>query len=190
MNHKITNIIWKYNFELKAHATYISKVQFKNQFLCEENEWDFYFRKLLRSIAIVVECVQCSTGDLLNLKWANRCFVEKWQRKRGKPPSKRNLSFIMHVSLPESTVLRLYGKGAKTLKQCSIPGGFRVTECMFRLIFHYGTFIFVIYYYASFNPCSELQILWNRTKYLWMWHAICAHLRIERLSASNIFLFG
>lgn len=72
----------------------------------------------------------------------------------------------MHASLPESTALRHYGKGAKTLKQCSVPGEFRDNECMFRLIFHYDTFIFVIYYYASFNPCSELQILWNRTKCL------------------------
>lgn len=100
-------------------------------------------------------------------------------RKGGRTPSKRELPFIMHVSLPESTLLGHYGKGAKTLKQCAVLGEFSVTECMFRLIFHYGTFIFVIYYYASFNPCSELQITWNRTKYLWMWHMICAHLRIK-----------
>lgn len=122
--------------------------------------------RLLRSIAIVVKCVQWSSGDLLDLDWANRCYAEKWERKGGRPPSKRDLPFIMCVSGPESTLLSHYGKGAKTLKQCAVLGEFSVTECMFRLIFHYGTFVFVFYYYASFNPCSELQILWNRTKYL------------------------
>lgn len=136
--------------------------------------------RLLCSIAIVVECVQYSSVDLLDLDWANRCYAEKWKaRKGGRTPSKRELPFIMHVSLPESTLLGHYGKGAKTLKQCAVLGEFSITECMFRLIFHYGTFIFVIYYYASFNPCSELQITWNRTKYLWLWHMICAHLRIK-----------
>lgn len=107
-----------------------------------------------------------SGGGLLDLKWANRCFAEKWQRKRGKPPSKRNLPFIMHASLPESTVLRHYVKGVKTLQQCLIPVEFRVTECIFRLIFHYGTFIFVIYYYAFFNPCSEPNIYKCDTRYV------------------------
>lgn len=116
------------------------------------NEMFTSITRMLRSIAIVVGCVQYSSEDLLDLDCA-----EKWERKRGRPPSKRDLPFIMHVSLPESTLLGHYGKGAKTLKQCAVPGEFSVTECMFRLIFHYGTLIFVIYYYASFNPCSELQ---------------------------------
>lgn len=121
---------------------------------------------LLRSIAIVVKCLQYNSGDLLDLDWANGCYAEKWERKGGRPPSKRDLLFIMCVSRPESTLLSHYGKGAKTLKQCAVLREFSVTECMFRLIFHYGTFILVLYYYASFNPRSELQILWNRTKYL------------------------
>lgn len=114
--------------------------------------------------------------------WANRWFAEKWQRKRGKPPSKRNLPFIMHASLPESTVLRHYGKGAKTMKQRSIPGGFRVTECMFRLIFHYSTFIFVIYYYAPAQNCkfcgTEPNIYECGTWYVLIWESNICHIPV------------